>query len=321
MNIKKIAILTSGGDAPGMNAAIRAIVRSAVYYDIIPVGVKRGYKGLLDGDFMEMDSRSVGNIIQRGGTILLTSRCPEFRNAENQERALGILRDEQIDGLIVIGGDGTMAGAQALDKLGFPVIGMPATIDNDISGTEQSIGTDTCLNTIVEAVDKLRDTALSHERIFAIEIMGNESGYLAIRAALACGAESIIIPEQKWSVTDIIERINRSYTSGKRSHIIMVSEGAATAQQVADAIIEETGYEVRVTVLGHVQRGGTPSVQDRFLASRLGYAAVEALLKGERGLMVGVRGQEIIKTSFKEMKKERLDTEEIRIIIEEILSI
>ena len=300
--IKKIAVLTSGGDAPGMNAAIRAVVRTAAFHDIEVVGIKRGYKGAIEKDFVILKPRDVGNIIQRGVTVLFTARSQEFKTPEGQEIAAKNLKDEGIDALVVLGGDGSMHGAAALERHNIKAVGIPATIDNDIWGTEISLGVDTCLNTIISAVDKLRDTALSHERIFVIEVMGNSSGYLAIEAAISAGAEWVIIPEVQGSFSDISARIKRGYNKGKKSHIIIVSEGAAKANNVAENIIKETGMEVRITVLGHVQRGGSPTVSDRNLGTRLGYEAVNALVNGNNGVMVGLWKSEIKYTALQEVK-------------------
>ncbi len=296
--LKRIAVLTSGGDAPGMNAAIRAVVRTASYHNITTIGIKRGYKGLIEGDFIELKVRDVGNIIQKGGTVLLTARSPEFKQEKGFRKAIANIREAEIDGLVVIGGDGSMRGAAELEQEGIPTIGIPATIDNDIFGTDNCIGVDTCLNTIIGAVDKLRDTALSHERIFVVEVMGRESGFLAAESAIAAGAESVIIPELTWDIDVISSRIVASYQSGKRSHIILVSEGAAHAADIAKQISVSTGMEVRITVLGHVQRGGSPTVVDRICGSRFGYEAVLALMNHHSGHMIGLNGKELIFTSL-----------------------
>lgn len=300
--VNKIGILTSGGDAPGMNAAIRAIVRTSAYHNIPVIGIKRGFRGMIDGDFIELKPRDVGNIIQRGGTVLLTARSEEFKTPAGFQKALQSMHNDNIDSVIIIGGDGSMHGAAELEKHGVKTIGIPATIDNDIWGSEVCIGVDTCLNTIINAVDKLRDTALSHERIFVVEVMGNSSGYLACEAGISAGAESIIVPEIKWSIEEIVTRIKRGYEQGKRSHIILVSEGAAKANDIAEDIINASGMEVRITVLGHVQRGGTPTVNDRNLGTKLGFEAVNALLNNQSGHMVGINKGQISLTPLNEVK-------------------
>jgi 6-phosphofructokinase 1 len=319
--IKKIAVLTSGGDAPGMNAAIRAVVRTAKFNSINVTGVKRGYRGLVDGDFINLEIRDVGNIIQRGGTMLLTARSEEFKTEVGLQKAIQNLKDNHIEALIVIGGDGTMRGAYEIEKKGIPVIGIPATIDNDIFGTDQCIGVDTSLNTITDAVDKLRDTALSHERIFVVEVMGNRSGYLACESAISVGAESVIAPEFEWSIENVINRIERGYTQGKKSHIIIVSEGAASARDIADSIIEKTGMEVRITVLGHIQRGGTPTVVDRNLGTKFGFESINSLLERNTGVMLGIIKGRLEYISLKQVKTEAKISDRMHYAVQNILSI
>lgn len=291
--MNKIALLTSGGDAPGMNAAIRAVVRTAIYYGVEVVGVKRGYAGLIEKDFIPLTLGSVADIIQRGGTILLTARCDEFRTEEGRQKALANIKEEGIKGVVTIGGDGTFRGALELDKLGVPVIGIPGTIDNDIPCTSATIGFDTVVNTVVDAINKIRDTATSHGRIFVIEVMGRKSGFIALEAGLAGGAESIMIPELPLKVDDIIKNIQRGLKRGKKHSIILIAEGAADATEVTKEIMEKTGLETRLSILGYIQRGGTPSAQDRLLASRMGAEAVNLLLRGERKKMLALDGEQI----------------------------
>ncbi len=287
--MKKIAVLTSGGDAPGMNAAIRAVVRTGMYYDMNIYGVYRGYAGLIAGEFMELNRGSVADIIHRGGTILRTARCEEFRTAEGQKKAAAKLQEKGIEGLVVIGGDGSFRGAQKLSELGIKTIGVPGTIDNDIPCTDFTIGYDTSINNVVDAINKIRDTATSHERTFILEVMGRNTGDIALAAGLAGGAESILLPEQAYNLDEVILRLKRGQARGKLHSIIIVAEGVGSAFQVANDIKEQTGMETRVTVLGHLQRGGTPTAMDRILASRMGAEAVELLRRGESGKMVGVK--------------------------------
>jgi len=294
--MKKIAVLTSGGDAPGMNAAIRAVIRTAIYYNIEPYGIRRGYAGLIEGDFRKMDLGSVAAIIHRGGTILYTARSEEFMEPAGREKAYYSLKEAGIEGLVVIGGDGSLRGAIKLHELGMPVIGIPGTIDNDIYGTDLTIGFDTAVNTAVEAINRIRDTATSHERIFIIEVMGRNSGAIALDAGLAGGAESILIPELSVDYQEIITRIERGIKRGKKHSIIIVAEGVGSALEVGEKIKELAGLDVRTTVLGHVQRGGTPTALDIKIASRMGLQAVELLKAGRSNLMTGISGNKIITT-------------------------
>ena len=288
MPIKKIGLLTSGGDAPGMNAAIRAVVRAAISQRLEVVGIFRGYSGLLNQEFKSMTSRSVSNIIDRGGTILKTSRCPEFMTKEGQRKGAEILKQQMIDGLVVIGGDGSYRGALALSRdWGIPCIGLPGTIDNDLHGTDRTIGSDTAVETALDAIDKIKDTVNSMERIFVVEVMGRNCGYLAMKTALAGGAEQVLIPEIPFELSALCQEITEGYIRGKASWIIVVAEGAIKANELAAKITDVTDLETRVVVLGHVQRGGVPTAEDRILASRLGVAAVELLIKGEGGKAVG----------------------------------
>jgi 6-phosphofructokinase 1 len=282
-------VLTSGGDAPGMNAAIRAVVRRAIHAGAEPVGVRRGFQGLLAGAILPLDVGSVADVIHRGGTLLLTARCEEFRRPEGVARGLAQARTAGLDGLIVVGGDGSLRGAAELDAAGLPTVAIPATIDNDLPGTDLTIGFDTAVNTVVQAVDRIRDTATAHERTFVVEVMGRRSGFIALTAGVAEGAESILVPEEPFDLDGICERLRRGYARGKRHSIIVVAEGAGSGFEVARAVQERSGLETRVIVLGHVQRGGSPSAADRVLASRLGAAAVDLLLSGRRAVLVGLR--------------------------------
>jgi 6-phosphofructokinase 1 len=294
--VKKIGVLTSGGDAPGMNPCVRAVVRTAIHHGLDVIGIQKGYVGLVNGEMQEMAARSVGGILQRGGTILQTARSEEFRTKRGQREAIRQLNEEGIDGLIVIGGDGSLRGARALADQGVSVVGVPASIDNDIWGTNMSIGTDTALNTIREAIDKLRDTASSHNRAFLIETMGRNCGYLALMAGIIGGAEMVLLPERKVSVDEVAEALDAAYTRGKTHSIIVVAEGAALRVTELAGKLEEldVGFRTRVTILGHIQRGGVPTSFDRLLATRMGVKAVEALMDEETDVMVGLQGREIV---------------------------
>ena len=305
--VKKIGVLTSGGDAPGMNAAIRAVVRTAVYNGIEVVGVRRGYNGLINGDFIEMDARSVSETLQKGGTILQTARGKEFREIEGVRKGIQKAREAGIDGLIVVGGDGSFRGARDLSREGLPTIAMPGTIDNDISCSEYTIGYDTCLNTVIQAVDKLRDTCSSHERCSAVEVMGRGAGYIAIEAAIACGAEVVLIPEVPYDFQrDVIDVIENGKKRGKQHNIIIVAEGVGGVVEMAKVIGEKTGIETRATILGHIQRGGSPTVKDRVVASQMGAKSVELLLEGKSNRIVCMQKSEIVDVDIEEglnMKK------------------
>ncbi|MXQ54120.1 6-phosphofructokinase [Shimazuella alba] len=296
--MKRIAVLTSGGDAPGMNAAIRAVVRAAIFAGMEVFGVKRGYTGLIQGDIIPLPLGSVGDIIHRGGTILYTARSDEFRTEEGQAKALAQLQKFEIDGLIVIGGDGTFCGATKLAAKGIKTIGIPGTIDNDIPGTEFTIGFDTAINTVIDCIDKIRDTATSHERTYVVEVMGRNAGDIALWAGVAGGAESILIPEEPFHLAEIISRLNRGVERGKKHSIILIAEGVGNGVEVAKVIEEESGLETRVTILGHVQRGGSPTAFDRVLASRMGVKAVELILEGASNQMVAVRNGKPIGVPF-----------------------
>ena len=306
--MKKIAVLTSGGDAPGMNAAIRAVVRACAFHQLECVGVFRGLQGLIEGDFKEMGPRSVKNIINRGGTILKSARSKEFRTAEGRAKAYEQLKKLGIDALVVIGGDGTFTGANVfMSEFDIPIIGLPGTIDNDINGTDYTIGYDTALNTVVEAIDKIRDTANSHNRLFLIEVMGRDAGDIALNAGIGAGAEEILIPEQNLGKERLVSSLKRSKKSGKSSSIVVVAEGDQSGKNIFELADYVRGnlddYEVKVTVLGHIQRGGTPSCFDRVLASRLGVGAVDALLNNERGVMIGVANNKIVSVPFEDAIK------------------
>jgi 6-phosphofructokinase 1 len=324
-NIKRIGILTSGGDAPGMNAAIRAIVRSAVYNNLKVTGIKNGYSGLITSDFFEMESQSVSKIISRGGTILKSSRCPEFKTKEGRELAYKNLCDNGVDALIVNGGDGSFRGADLLCKeYGFPVIGIPCTIDSDIFGTDFTIGFDSAINTVVNAVDKIRDTAESHNMLFFIEVMGRQSGFIAINASLATGAEATLLPEIQTNIDEICHYLEQERRKSKTSGIIIVAEGddEGGATEIAKKVEQQLpDYQTRVTILGHIQRGGSPTTNDRVLASLLGHAAVEGLLEGKTGMMVGRIHKQIVFTPLEEAysKKNKIDRSWIE--ISQIISI
>lgn len=306
--VKTIGVLTSGGDAPGMNAAIRAVVRTGTYHGLRVMGVKRGYNGLINGDLVEMDARSVSDILQRGGTILQTARCLEFKTAEGVKKAYDIAKVFGLDGLIVIGGDGSFRGALDLCRIGLPTVAMPGTIDNDINCSEYTVGYDTCLNTVISAIDKIRDTAASHDRCSVIEVMGRGAGYIAINAAIACGADVVLVPEYKWSFDDdVLRPILESKSRGKRHSIVIVAEGVGGVIDIAKEVEEKTGIESRATILGHVQRGGSPSVRDRVTASQMGAHAVELLLAGKSNRVVCMQGGEITDVDIEEglaMKKQ-----------------
>lgn len=300
--IRTIGILTSGGDAPGMNAAIRAVTRTAIYNGYRVMGIKRGYYGLVYDEIEEFTSKSVSNIVQHGGTILKTARCKEFTTVEGRKRAYDNLLRAEIDALVVIGGDGTLTGARIFaEEYDIPIVGLPGTIDNDLGGTDRTIGYDTALNTIVEAVDKIRDTATSHERLFFVEVMGHMAGYLALNSAIASGAEAAIIPEMETEIDQLADLINRGFRKSKSSAIVLVAENPETggAMGLAQRIKEEfEQYDARVTILGHLQRGGSPTAADRILASRMGAQAITALSEGQRNVMIGIKNGELVYVPF-----------------------
>lgn len=300
-NIRTIGVLTSGGDAPGMNAAIRAVVRVGNYYKLKVMGIRRGYNGLINGEMSEMGARSVSETLQKGGTILQTARCLEFKTEEGVNKAVEIARVFGLDGLVVIGGDGSFRGARDLCAKGLPTIALPGTIDNDIGCSEYTVGYDTCLNTVKDAVDKIRDTAQSHERCSIIEVMGRAAGYIAIQAGIACGAEVVLVPEREWNFDeDVLRPILESKARGKKHSIVVVAEGIGGVIEMAKEIEEKTGIESRATILGHVQRGGSPTVRDRVIASEMGGKAVELLLEGKQNRIVCMRDHKIVDVDIEE---------------------
>ena len=318
--IKKIGVFTSGGDSPGMNAAIRSVVRTCAYMKIECIGIYRGYEGMIEGDFKPMDARSVNNIINKGGTILKSARSLEFKTPEGRAKAYANLKKEGIDAFVVIGGDGSFTGAMIFNKeYNFPAIGIPGTIDNDIYGTTYTVGFDTALNTVVEVIDKIRDTASSHNRLFFVEVMGRDVGHIALNAGVGAGAEEILIPEENLGLDRLLESLKRSKQSGKSSSIVVVAEGDKTGKNVFELkeYVEEhiPIYDVRVSVLGHMQRGGSPSCFDRVLASRMGVKAVEALLEGKSSLMVGIQDNKLTLTPLIKAIKghTKIDKELIRV--------
>lgn len=300
----KIAVLTSGGDSPGMNAAIRAVVRKGIYDGVEIYGVYQGFQGLMTGNIKKLELGDVGDIIQRGGTTLYSARCPEFKNKESRQTAIKHLKDLGIDRLIVIGGDGSFRGAQRLHEEGIATIGVPGTIDNDIFGTDYTIGFDTALNTIIDSIDKIRDTATSHERTFIIEVMGRNAGDLALWSGVAGGAETILIPESPMDIKEVAERIQTGMDRGKKHSIIVVAEGVMSAQECGKELRNYINVDTRESVLGHIQRGGKPSGRDRVLASRLGAFAVELITSGESGYAVGIMNNDLVKTEFDQVFKE-----------------
>ncbi|MED3622721.1 6-phosphofructokinase [Neobacillus thermocopriae] len=292
--MKRIGVLTSGGDSPGMNPAIRAVVRKAIFHNIEVYGIYGGYTGLINGNIKKLELGSVGDIIHRGGTMLHSARCPEFKNPEVRQKGIENLKAHGIEGLVVIGGDGSYRGAKALTEQGFPCVGIPGTIDNDIPGTDVTIGFDTALNTVIEAIDKIRDTATSHERTFIIEVMGRDAGDIALWAGLAGGAETILIPEENYDMNEIAERLRKGQERGKKHSIIIVAEGVCSGTEFAKQLKEATNLDTRVSVLGHIQRGGSPTAADRVLASRLGARAVELLIEGKGGRAVGIENNRLV---------------------------
>ena len=320
--INSIGILTSGGDAPGMNAAIRAVTRSAIYNGLKVFGIYRGYKGLVTDEIVEFKSQNVSNIIQMGGTILKTARCMEFKTAEGRTLAYENMKKHGIDALVVIGGDGSLTGARILaQEFDIPCIGLPGTIDNDLYGTDTTIGYDTALNTILDAVDKIRDTATSHERLFFVEVMGRDAGFLALNGAIAAGAEAAIIPEVSTDVDQLEQFINHGFKKSKSSSIVLVAESELTggAMHYAERVKNEyPQYDVRVTILGHLQRGGRPTAHDRIIASRMGVASIQALLEGQRNVMIGIENDKIVYVPFaKAIKNDKpIDKELVNVLAE-----
>ena len=302
--MKTIAVLTSGGDAPGMNAAIRAVVRTALDKNFTVMGIERGYSGLINGEIMPMDRRSVADIIQRGGTILKTSRSEEFKTEQGRKKAVQMLKKFGIDGLVVIGGDGSFRGAQELSKMSIATIGIPGTIDNDLAYTDFTIGFDTAVNTVLDAINKLRDTSTSHERVSVVEVMGRNCGDIALYSGLAGGAENIILPEIGYDGDELCRSIIREKTKGKLHNLIVLAEGIGGAEALAEKIQKVTGIEARATKLGHIQRGGTPTAFDRIMASKMGYKAVETLLDGNAGRAIGIKDNNIIDLKLEDALKQ-----------------
>ncbi len=324
-NIRKVGVMTSGGDSPGMNAAIRSVVRTCAFHQIECVGIYRGYQGLIEGDFKIMDARSVNNIINKGGTILKSARSKDFRTREGRDIAYTKAKEEGLDALVVIGGDGSFTGAMIFsEENDFPVMGIPGTIDNDIFGTSSTLGYDTALNTVVEAIDKIRDTASSHNRLFFVEVMGRDVGNIALNAGVGAGAEEILIPEENLGKDRLLESLKRSRASGKSSSIVVVAEGDKTGDNVfelkdyVEANLPE--YEVRVSVLGHMQRGGSPSCWDRVLASRMGVKAVESLMDGITNNMVGIRDTQIVLCPLDQAVKGKTDIDVELIRVSDIMT-
>ncbi len=304
--MKKIGVLTSGGDAPGMNAAIRAVVRAALSKNMEVMGIYRGYNGLINGDIKPLSVRSVSDVIQHGGTMLYTARCQEFRHEEGLQKAKQTCIENGIEGIVVIGGDGSFRGAADLSARGIPCVGIPGTIDNDIAMSEYTIGYDTAMNTAMELVDKLRDTSQSHDRCSVVEVMGRNAGYIAVNTGIACGATCIIVPEKPWSIEAVCDKIKQTQATGKHHFIVVVSEGVGNSGDIAKQIEEKTGVESRATILGHVQRGGSPTIRDRIAASQLGYYAVQLLFEGKGNRVVGIQNNKIVDYDIQEalsMKK------------------
>jgi len=325
-NIKKIGVLTSGGDSPGMNAAIRSVVRTCAYHGVGCIGIYRGYQGMIEGDFKEMGPRSVNNIINKGGTILKSARSKEFMTEEGRKKAHENLVKAGVNALVIIGGDGTFTGGLQFNKeTGFPVIGIPGTIDNDIYGTTHTLGYDTALNTVVEAIDKIRDTASSHNRLFFVEVMGRDAGHIALNAGIGAGAEEILIPEENLGLDRLVESLRRSKASGKSSSIVVIAEcdkigkNAFELKEYVESNMPE--YDVRVSVLGHMQRGGAPTCFDRVLASRMGVKAVESLLEGKSNYMVGLANDKITLTPLEQAIKENTEIDLELLRVSDIMSI
>ena len=325
-SVKRIGVLTSGGDAPGMNAAVRAVVRTAAFLKLESVAIYQGYQGLIDDKTQIMNPRSVNNIINKGGTILKSARCSEFHNTEGRKKAFETIKKHKIDSLIIIGGDGSFTGAMIFQsEFKIPVIGIPGTIDNDIFGTSHTIGYDTALNTVIDAIDKIRDTAISHNRLFFVEVMGRDAGHIALNTGIGAGAEEILIPEENMGLERLLESLSRSEKSGKSSSIVVIAEGDKTGKNVFDIAeyIEKNmpNYDVRVSVLGHMQRGGRPTCFDRVLASRMGVKAVESLYEGKSNVMVGFKEDEIILTPLEKAIKGKSEINKDLVRVSDILSL
>ena len=313
--LKCIAVMTSGGDSPGMNAAARAVVRTALYEGVEVWGINNGYKGAIEDDMYKLESRSVGDIIQRGGTFLGTARSPEFKTEEGRKQAMANFKKHGIQGLVIIGGDGSLTGGALLSKLGMPIVGLPGTIDNDVWGTDYTIGADTAANTIVDAINKLRDTASAHRRIILIEVMGRKSGWLAMTTGIAGGAEYVLVPEVKYNIDDMCQELKEAYDRGKRYSIVVVAEGAGSAIEIGKEVGEKTGIDTRVSVLGHIQRGGSPSVEDRIKASMLGEKAALALISGLSNVVFGFDAGKVVSIDLNDAvhNQKTLDPELIRL--------
>ncbi len=313
--LKCIGVMTSGGDSPGMNAAARAVVRTALFEGVEVWGINNGYKGMIEDDMRQLESRDVGDIIQRGGTFLGTARSPEFKTEEGRKVAYENLRRHGIEGVVVIGGDGSLTGGALLGKLGIPIVGLPGTIDNDVWGTDYTIGADTAANTIVDAINKLRDTASAHRRIIIIEVMGRKSGWLAMTAGIAGGAEYVLVPEVKYDVDEMCQELKESYDQGKRYSIVVVAEGAGSAIEIGKHVAEKTGIDTRVSVLGHIQRGGSPTVEDRIKASMLGEKAALALISGISNVVFGFDAGKVVSIDLADAvtNQKTLDPELIRL--------
>ena len=325
-SVKRIGVLTSGGDAPGMNAAVRAVVRTAAFLKLESIAIYQGYQGLIDDKTQIMNPRSVNNIINKGGTILKSARCSEFHSIEGRKKAFETIKKHKIDSLIIIGGDGSFTGAMIFQsEFKIPVIGIPGTIDNDIFGTSHTIGYDTALNTVIDAIDKIRDTAISHNRLFFVEVMGRDAGHIALNTGIGAGAEEILIPEENMGLERLLESLSRSEKSGKSSSIVVIAEGDKTGKNVFDIAeyIEKNmpNYDVRVSVLGHMQRGGRPTCFDRVLASRMGVKAVESLNEGKSNAMVGLKEDEIILTPFEKAIKGKSEINKDLVRVSDILSL
>lgn len=323
--MKKIAVFTSGGDAPGMNACVRAVVRTAVYSQVEVIGIIRGYEGMINGDFLPMQSSSVSNIIQRGGTILKSARSKNFMTKEGRAKAAENLKKEGVEGIVAIGGDGTFTGAKIFyEEHGIPTIGAPGTIDNDLYGTDYTIGYDTAVNTVVDAVDKIRDTADAHDRLFFVEVMGRDAGFIALRSGIGVGAEAVLVPETETYVDRLIDKLQKGWERQKSSSIIIVAEGddAGGAYEVAEKVKAKfKHYETKVTVLGHVQRGGSPTASDRVMASQMGNAAVLALIEGRKNEMVGIVNRQVVFTPFEKAIKHNQQINQELLKLADVLSI
>jgi len=319
--MQKIGVVTAGGDAPGMNAAIRSVVRTAIFNGLKVVGIERGYAGLIEGKIRPLNARSVSGIINRGGTVLKTARCEKIKTEEGVKKAVDNLKANRVDGLIVIGGDGSFRGASELyNASGIPVVGVPATIDNDVAGTETTIGFDTAVNTALFTIDRIRDTATSHERVFVVEVMGRKRGFLALAVGFAEGAEFILIPELKFDIETICKKLKQGRKKGKTSEIIVMAEGAGDSSLIVKEIKRRTGYDVRLTILGHALRGGAPTAQSRILANQFGAHAVELLLKGAKKRMVGVKGEKIVSADLDYSWQQKKNIDEQLYRLTEILS-